>query len=221
MKTSVAIVDDHRLLAEALANLINRLTDYEVLFCAENGQDLFVKLEQHATPQIVLLDVNMPVMNGHSTLIRLHECYPAIRVIVLSMLDDEQTVVAMMRQGTCGYLLKGCQPAELRQALDDVRDKGLYASAFTTGHLLGQLNRTAAVATTPTTKRTGNDPNHLNDRERTFVRLACSEMTYVEIADKMCVSPRTVDGYREAVFEKMHVKTRVGLVMEAIRLGLS
>lgn len=219
MKTTVAVVDDHRLLAQALADLINRLDDYTILFCAENGQDLFRKLEGQAVPDLVLLDVNMPVMNGLDTAIQLRERYPAVRVLALSMLDDEQTVVQMMQHGTRGYLLKGCHPHELRQALDDVRDKGMYSSAFLTGHLLGQLSRPAVSAQPVEVK--SNLSERLNERERHFVKLACSELTYVEIADKMCVSPRTVDGYREAVFEKLQVKTRVGLVMAAIRLGLS
>ncbi|MEZ0608094.1 response regulator [Fibrella sp. WM1] len=219
MKTTVAIVDDHRLLAQALADLINRLDDYTILFCAENGQDLFRKLETQAVPDLVLLDVNMPIMNGLDTAIQLRERYPALRVIALSMLDDEQTVVQMMQHGTRGYLLKGCHPHELRQALDDVRDKGVYSSAFLTGHLLGQLSRPTLTPAPVEVKSSLS--GRLNDRERHFVKLACSELTYVEIADKMCVSPRTVDGYREAVFEKLQVKTRVGLVMEAIKLGLS
>lgn len=219
MKTTVAIVDDHRLLAQALADLINRLDDYTILFCAENGQDLFRKLETQAVPDLVLLDVNMPIMNGLDTAIQLRERYPAVRVIALSMLDDEQTVVQMMQHGTRGYLLKGCHPHELRQALDDVRDKGVYSSAFLTGHLLGQLSRPTLTPAPVEVKSSLS--GRLNDRERHFVKLACSELTYVEIADKMCVSPRTVDGYREAVFEKLQVKTRVGLVMEAIKLGLS
>jgi two-component system, NarL family, invasion response regulator UvrY len=215
MKTTVAIVDDHHLLAEALADLVGRFEAYTVVFCASNGVDLLRKLDTYPAPDIVLLDVNMPVMNGLDTAIALRDRHPSIRVLILSMLDDEQTVVQMMQHGARGYLPKGCHPAELRQALDDVRDRGMYASPFLTGHLLGQLNRPATLPPAPT-----HVPDCLNDRERQFVQLACSELTYVEIADKMCVSPRTVDGYRETVFDKLHVKTRVGLVMEALRLGL-
>ncbi len=212
MQTTIAIVDDHRLLAQALADLINRSEEYTVLFCAENGQDLLRRLMQQSLPDIVLLDVNMPIMSGIETATALRDQYPLVRVLALSMLDDEESVVQMMQHGARGYLLKGCQPSELLQALDDVRTKGLYTSNFLTGRLLSQLNRPAPVPPKMT--------HRLNDRESTFIRWACSELTYVEIADKMCVSARTVDGYREAVFEKLHVKTRVGLVMEAIRLGL-
>ncbi|MBO0934918.1 response regulator transcription factor [Fibrella sp. HMF5335] len=213
MKTTVAIVDDHRLLAQALADFVNRSEDYTVLFCAENGQDLLRKLMHQTAPDIVLLDVGMPIMSGPETAIALRDQYPLIRVLALSMLDDEASVVQMMQHGARGYLLKGCQPAELLQALDDIRTKGIYNSAFLTGRLLSQLNR-PVPASPKTTHR-------LNDRELTFIRLACSELTYVEIADKMCVSARTVDGYRESVFEKLQVRTRVGLVLAAIRLGLN
>ena len=213
MKTTVAIVDDHRLLAQALAELVNRLEGYTVLFCAKNGQDLLRKLLHQSAPDMVLLDVNMPVMNGPETAIALREQYPQIQVLALSMLDDEVSVVQMMQYGARGYLLKGCQPGELLQALDDVRTKGLHNSAFLTGRLLSQLNRPVPVPP--------KIAHRLNDRELTFIRLACSELIYVEIADKMCVSARTVDGYREAVFEKLQVKTRVGLVLAAVKLGLN
>ena len=212
MKTTVAIVNDHRLLAQSLADLISHYEEYTVLFCAENGQDLLRRLMHQSSPDIVLLDVNRPIKSGIETATALRDQYPMSRVLALSMLDDEESVVQMMQHGARGYLLKGCQPSELIQALDDVRTKGLYTSHFLTSRLLSQLNRPAPVLPRM--------PHRLKDRESTFIRWACSELTYVEIADKMCVSARTVDGYREAVFEKLHVKTRVGLVMEAIRLGM-
>jgi two-component system, NarL family, invasion response regulator UvrY len=215
MKTTVAIVDDHRLLAKALADIVSRFDDYTVAFCATNGWDLLRKLGTYPAPDLVLLDVNMPVMNGPATATALRDRYPGIRVLALSMLDDAQTVVAMMQQGARGYLLKGCHPTDLRQALDNVRDCGMHASPFLTNHLLSQLNHPAT-----TTPPASHVPDHLNDRQRRFVQLACSELTYAEIADQMCVSPRTVDGYRETVFDKLQVRTRVGLVMEAMRLGL-
>ncbi|WP_375444664.1 response regulator [uncultured Fibrella sp.] len=214
MKTTVAIVDDHHLLAQALAGLVNRFETYKVLFCAENGHDLFKQIPEKGIPDIILLDVNMPGMNGAETAGALREQYPSVLVLALSMLDDDQTVVTMMQNGARGYLLKGSKPDELLVALNDIRDKGMYTTAFLTERLLAQLNRPASTLAP--------NPTHgLNDREKTFVKLACSELTYVEIADKMCVSPRTVDGYREAVFEKLGVKSRQGLVMEAIKRGLA
>lgn len=213
MNTTVAIVDDHRLLAQALADLVNRLDAYSVLFCAENGLDLLQKMPESGVPDIVLLDVNMPGMNGTDTATALRDQYPSVRVLALSMLDDEQTVVQMMQNGARGYLLKGCRPDELLQALNDVRDRGMYSTDFLTQQLLTKLKHPVQP-----------DPQkldyQLNDRERTFVKYACSELTYAEIADKMCVSTRTVDGYRESVFEKLNVHTRVGLALLAMRTGM-
>lgn len=214
MKTTVAIVDDHQLMAQALAILINRFEAYQVLFCAENGIDLLEQIPKKGMPDIVLLDVHMPGMNGAETANRLRDKYPSVQVLVLSMFDDEQTVVTMMQHGAKGYLLKGSRPDELLLALNEVRDRGLYTTSFLTERLLAQLKRPPSAGLKTSTEQL------FNQRERDFIRWACSELTYVEVADKMCVSPRTVDGYREAVFEKLGVKSRQGLVMEAIRRGL-
>ncbi|MEZ0539727.1 response regulator [Fibrella arboris] len=211
MKTSIAIVDDHYLMAQALAELISRFETYEVTFCAQNGRDLINLLKQHALPEILIMDVHMAEMNGQETARYLRENHPTLKVLALSMLDDEKTIAQMMQQGARGYLLKGCRPSELRQALDDIRTKGYHYSDYLTSRLISQLSQPAQVEVT----------SHLNKRESDFIRWACSELTYVEIADKMCVSPRTVDGYRESVFEKLGVKSRQGLVMEAIKRGLA
>ena len=126
--------------------------------------------------------------------------------------DREDQIVKMIRNGARGYLLKGCRPSEFRQALDEIMEKGYYYSDFLTTQLIRNLN-------TPP-ENGHSSPFNLNNRELEFLRIACSELTYTEIADKMFVSPRTVDGYREVVFQKMNVKTRVGMVLEAMRHGL-
>lgn len=210
MKTAIAIVDDHYLMAQALAELIGRFESYEVLFCAQSSRDLQVQLQERE-PDILILDVHMADMSGQETARYLRETHPGIKVLALSMMDDEQTIAQMIQQGARGYLLKGCRPSELRLALDDIRTKGHHYSDFLTKSLIAQLNQPAPIEA----------KSNLNQRERDFIRLACSELTYVEVADKMCVSPRTVDGYREAVFEKLGVKSRQGLVMEAMRRGLA
>ncbi|QHV96350.1 MULTISPECIES: response regulator transcription factor [Spirosoma] len=212
MPTSIAIADDHRLLAEALSDLIQKYDNYEVLYVAANGRDLLNRLHQGPVPDIALVDLNMPEMDGFETAVQLRQHYPAIRVLALSMTDREEHIVRMIRNGARGYLLKGCRPAELRQALDEVMAKGFYYSDFLTSQLIRSLN----------TPESGSSSSYfnLNGREYDFLKLACSELTYNEIADRMCVSPRTVDGYREAVFQKMGVRTRVGMVIEAVRNGL-
>lgn len=205
--TSIAIVDDHILMAQALAELVGRFDTYNVLFCAHDGQGLMDQLKQHPQLEILILDVHMPEINGQETARFLRDTYPHMKVLALSMLDDETTIAQMLQLGVQGYLLKRCRPAELRQALDDIRTKGHYYSDLLPNRLTGH----------PKPRESTCD---LNRRELDFIRWACSELTYVEIADKMCVSPRTVDGYRESVFGKLNVKTRQGLVMAAIRRKL-
>lgn len=213
MPALIAIADDHHLVAAALSDLVRKFENYDVLLVAENGQDLLDKLASATQlPDIVLLDVTMPVMDGFETAIQLQRLYPAIRILALSMDDREEQIVRMVRNGARGYLLKGCRRAELRQALDEIMSKGFYYSELLTTNLINHLNAPEENGQSPTF--------NLNARELEFLTIACSELTYTEIADKMCVSPRTVDGYREAVFQKMNVKTRVGMVLVAMKYKL-
>jgi two-component system, NarL family, invasion response regulator UvrY len=209
MKTTVAIVDDHELMAKALSGLVQKYEEYEVLYEANNGQELINRIKLGMIPDIVLLDISMPIMDGYETALWLKNNYPQVKVLALSMDDKEETIVRMLRNGAKGYLLKGCKPFELKRALDAVADKGYYYTEFVTGQLIKSLN--------PETLQSPQDILRLNDREMEFIKWACSDLTYAEIADKMCVSPRTVDGYRESVFQKLSIKTRVGMVIEAIR----
>ncbi|MCY7357662.1 MAG: response regulator transcription factor [Rudanella sp.] len=210
--TTIAIADDHQLLAQALSDLVQKFEGYDVLYVAENGRDLIERFPKQGIPDILLLDVNMPEMDGFETATYLQKHHPDLKILVLSMIDRDEQVAQMIRLGVRGYLLKGCRPAELREALDDIRTKGFYYSEFLTHHLLKSLQVAKVTVNTPTV--------HFNERELQFLKLACSDLTYAQIADEMCVGVRTVDGYREAIFQKLHVKSRVGMVMEALRLGL-
>ncbi len=211
-KNTVVVVDDHELMAKALSGLIQRFDEYEVLYEVYNGKDLQSRFELKTIPDLVLLDINMPVMDGYQTCLWLKNNFPEVRVLALSMNDKEDAIVKMLRNGARGYLLKDCKPTELKQALDALVSKGYYYNEFITGQLIKSLN--PELPFDPVVKL------GLNDRELQFIRLSCSDLTYTEVADKMCVSPRTVDGYRESVFEKMNVKSRTGMVIEAIRLKL-
>lgn len=212
MKTSIAIVDDHELMAKALSGLVQKYEEYEVLYEVGNGKELIRHIQLGMVPYIVLLDINMPEMNGYETALWLKHNYPKIRILALSMNDKEEAIVGMLRNGAHGYLPKGCKTHELKMALDSLVTKGYYYSEYVTGKLVKSLN--------PETILNPVEALNLNDRETEFIKLSCSDFTYVEIADKMCVSPRTVDGYREAVFQKMSVKSRVGMAVEAIRLKI-
>ncbi|WP_026994107.1 response regulator transcription factor [Flectobacillus major] len=208
----IAIADDHQLVAKAIAGLIDKMEQYEVMYEVENGKQLIHYFELNMIPNIVLLDINMPELDGYETALWLKNNHPNVKILALSMYDKEEAIIGMLRNGAKGYLLKGCRPSELKLALDSVIEKGFYYSEYVTHKLVKNLH---AEKTANPIEQLG-----LNSREKDFILYACSEMTYHEIADKMCVSPRTIDGYREQVFQKMNVKTRVGIVLEAVRLGL-
>jgi len=213
MKTTIAIVDDHELVAKALSGLVQRYEVYEVIYEVGNGKELINRINLKMIPDIVLLDIKMPEMDGYETALWLKKNHPEVKVVALSMHNEEESVIKMLRNGACAYLLKGCKPRELKQALDEVVQKGRSYNEFVTEKLIKSLN--------PETPHNPQELLGIIDREMEFIKWACDgDLNYTEIADKMCVSPRTVDGYRESVFQKMKVKTRVGMVVEAIRLKL-
>ena len=210
-KIQVAIADDHSLLRNALAKLVGTFEGYTVIFEADNGKDLRTKIMHNVVPDIVLLDINMPEMDGFETTQWLHKTYPHIKILALSMLSDEKTIIKMFRLGAKGYLLKNTDPAELKQALDSIVDKSVYLSEYVSGKLVMGLHQEAE----PTEKEVV-----LQEKEREFLRWVCSELSYKEIAEKMFLSPRTIDDYRQSLFNKLKVHSRVGLVMYAIKNGV-
>ncbi|MFN8428344.1 MAG: response regulator transcription factor [Spirosomataceae bacterium] len=202
----VFIIDDHSLFCQALEVLINRFEDYEVSFIGHNGKELIHRLQNAALPKpdVVLLDVKMPVLDGLETMTWLTAHFPEIPVLALSMEDEDLTVIQMLRKGVKGYLLKDVKPEILKKALDDTLQFGFHQNEKVSKALMKNL-------------KSDQIRSHLKEKEIEFIRLCCSELTYKEIATVMNLSPKTVDGYREALFEKLDVKSRVGLVMFAIR----
>jgi DNA-binding NarL/FixJ family response regulator len=204
MDIQIALVDDHRLFRSALASLIGSFGKYNIIFEAANGEELIGKIQAGLLPDVILLDINMPVMNGINTATWLRTAHPEVKVIVLSMFDDPDKVLAMLKLGIKGYLLKDAEPAEFEQALQKVSHNDVYYPDFVTKYLLDTINPSV-------------DHSKLNSRELEFLRLVGTELTYKEIADQMKISVRTIDGYRDQLFEKLHVKSRVGLVLYAIK----
>jgi len=202
--TLIALVDDHRLFRSGIALLIDNFHEYKVLFEAANGEEMIHKISPGLKPDIILLDMNMPVMDGSSTAKWLIDHYPEISIIVLSMIDDPEQVLRMIKMGVKGYLLKDSEPDEFEQALRKVSQGDVYYPEFVTRLLINSFNQHASDIP-------------LNMRELEFLRLAGTELTYKEIADQMCISVRTVDGYRDQLFEKLQIKSRVGLVLYAVK----
>ena len=209
----IVLVDDHTLLRNGLTSLVESQGN-TVLFEADNGKEFLEKLDKNNLPDIVLMDINMPEMDGFETTHWLKQNHPDIKVLALSMYDNETSIIRMLKCGAKGYILKDSEPAELKAAIEAIMNKGFYYSDLVSGKLMHAINKMD--------DESGDLKSlvPLNDRETDFLKYACTELTYKEIADKMFVSPRTIDGYRDALFEKLHVKTRVGLVMYAIKNGV-
>lgn len=209
----IAIVDDHKMLSGAIEKMLSINKKYKVINTSSNGEEFIEALEDESVnPDVVLMDVNMPVKNGVETTQYLKDHFPAIKVIALTMEDDEKTIIAMLKAGARGYLLKEMSPKILFEAIDTVHDKGVFYTDTVTQCLLNIRTEEKVVK---------DCVEELKDREKEFIKLACSEMTYKEIADVMFLSPKTIDGYRDSVFIKLDVKSRVGLVLFAIKHQLN
>ena len=212
-KIKIAIVDDHKLVSKALENMISFNPNFEVLLTCYNGQDLLDKLQKaQKIPDVILMDINMPIKNGIETTAIVSKLYPNLKVIALTMEDNESTIIKMLTAGAKGYLLKDMSPDILFDAIDIVHHKGIFYTDLVTQSLLKIKTEEKQMLDLAET---------LKERELEFIKLACSELTYKEIAEKMFLSPRTIDGYRDSVFVKLNVKTRVGIVLFAIKHNLS
>lgn len=208
-KIRVAMADDHKLLRKALANLINSFDNFSIVLEADDGEELIKSISSQTLPDIVLLDVGMPKMNGYETAEWMRKHYPQVKVVALSMYNNENAVIRMLKLGVKGYIMKNIDPADLKTALDTIVSKGFFYSEYVTGKLVYALNSEESAV-----------PITISEKERQFLKLACSELTYKDIAERMFVSHRTIDDYRISLFEKLKVKTRVGLVLYAIKNGL-
>ncbi|WP_394758125.1 response regulator [Flavobacterium sp.] len=205
-KIKIIIVDDHLLFSQSLSYLIGTFKEFVVIGSYSNGKEFINSFTdtEFEKPNIVLLDVNMPIMDGIETMKWIKENSPELKVVALSVNDDEDTIMKMITNGAKGYLLKDTSPTVFKDALLDVYHKGVYYSEMVSGFIINKL---------------GNNENKiiLKEREVEFIKLACTEKTYKEIADGMCLSPKTIDGYRENLFQKLELKTRIGLVLYAIK----
>lgn len=213
LKLKVALVDDHRLFRKGLVSLLEMVsTEIEVLFEADNGKDMQQKIDPQNLPVIILMDISMPEMDGFESVTWLNKHYPAIKVLVVSMVENEESVIRMLKLGVKGYLSKDVEPQELRNALSAINSQGFYYTDFITGRLVHKLQQGASIAQEKAEVA-------LNAKEVTFLEMACTDMTYNDIAAAMFLSPKTVDGYRTSLFKKLQVESRVGLALYAVKHG--
>lgn len=204
---SIGIVDDHTLFRSGLANLLSEFEEINVVFQATNGIDMQKHVKLHPNVELILMDINMPLMDGYAATQFVKKEYPNINVLALSMFEDEKAIIGMLKAGAGGYMLKESTPSDLVMAIRTVIDKGFFINEMVSGRLLFSLKQ--------------DEPKPLiTEKEHTFLQHCSTEMTYKEIADLMNISPRTVDNYRESLFAKLNIKTRTGLVVYGIKHDL-
>ncbi|WPR73754.1 response regulator transcription factor [Algoriphagus sp. NG3] len=217
----IALVDDHNLFRKGLITLIG-LADkhnYLVVLEAESGKDMIRKLDKKALPDILILDIDMPDMDGFEAMLWLKNNHPNISVLVVSMVESDQAIARMMRLGVKGYLSKDIEVEDIHQALLAIYNKGYYYTDFLTGKLIESLQSDDTSKEGDISDKSG-IIHKINENELKFIKLACSDLTYDQIAEKMFLSPKTIDSYRSAIFTRFLIKNRPGLILFAIKNGL-
>lgn len=205
-KIKVALVDDHELIRKSISRLLDD-DDLAVVFDAGNGLEMIPQFKKNPV-DVVLMDISMPEMDGVAATQWLKENAPDTKVIALSVMNDDISVIRMLKAGARAYLLKSSNPKELVEAIRDVHTKGYHFSDLVSGTLISRINSDdGAIA----------NPDYFTDKEMEFLKLCCSELTYKEIGSIMKVSPRTAEGYAKQLCERLKIKTRVGLVLFALR----
>jgi two-component system invasion response regulator UvrY len=208
----VVMADDHILLRNALASLINNSDSCNVIAEASNGKELINAISKENYPDVAIIDLNMPIMDGHDTAAYLQKNHPTIKVLMLTMYDSELALIRLLKAGVKGFMKKDIHPKELLQAIQSVHENGYYYSAHTSSKLAGLFRD---QDDTPILEKIT-----LSDGEIEFLKHVCSEQTYKEIAYELGMNPRAIDGMRDNLFNRLDVKSRVGLAMYAIRHGI-
>ncbi|RYY54433.1 MAG: response regulator transcription factor [Chitinophagaceae bacterium] len=209
----VALADDHALVRNAIAAMVNTIDNFKVVFQADNGEELVKAITDGHIPDIVLLDLSMPKMNGQQTATWLTQNHPAVAILVLTEFDSELTLIRLLQMGVRGFLRKDSQPNDLKIALTSLIETGYYYSNHTAGRLINFFRHGQGGASNL-------QKALLSDQELDFLQYACSDRTYKEIAVVMKLNVRTVDTIRDQLFLKLDVKSRVGLVIVAMKHGI-
>jgi DNA-binding NarL/FixJ family response regulator len=212
-KIKIGLADDHVLLRDALATLIDGFGNCQVVVQASNGEELIDAIRSGRVPDVLILDLNMPKLSGWEVATWIQENHPEMRVLMLTMYDSELSLIRLLQAGVKGFLKKDIHPDELKQAIHTVMDTGYYYSNYTSSRI-AQLFRVNEEGKMVLQK------NLLSEQELSFLKLACSELTYKEVALEMGLNPRAVDGLRDQLFVKLDIKSRVGLAIFAIRHGI-
>ena len=212
-KIRLGIADDHKIFRNGLKATLEDNPDFDLIVEASNGKQLLAQLAANV-PDVILMDIKMPELDGIQTTAAVKDRYPNVKVLALSMFNEDKYIVDMMKAGASGYLLKNAEPEEIIEAISTVYHKDYYFNEHLSVTLIKQLagNSQAGAAAMSLAD--------FNEREIEVLRLVCQECSNQEIADKIFLSVRTVEGYRARLFEKTRSKNLVGLVIFAVKTGI-
>lgn len=208
---TLAIADDHQMVRDGFISMLKTSypNAFEFLFSAENGQDLINKLNAATTvPDIILLDVSMPVMNGYIAMEIIHENWPDLKVLGMSMYDDDYVIIKMLSNGACGFITKDIAPDDIYTAITTAYHEGAYFHGVSEKFNAKSKSKLKEFASDITAK------------EMNFLSLCATDMQYKEMAKELCLSVRTIHSYRDSIFNKFDINNRVGLALFAISIGL-
>lgn len=207
----IALVDDQKLFRGGLRMILSDREDFNVVFEAGNGKQFFERLAFEPV-DVVILDVEMPIMDGIETLTLLKDKYPDIHVIMLTMHDSERLINHLMQLGASGFLLKDENPEVVRLAVERVSQEGIFFRDYVSRALLKGGRQKSDSS--------GYGGPEITGRELQVLTLICQEFTSKEIAEKLFISARTVEGHRRSLQEKTGSRNIVGLVLYAVKLGI-
>jgi DNA-binding NarL/FixJ family response regulator len=211
-KKTIAIIDDEFLFRRGLVNLLEEYKHIDVLFEAENGKDLLEKLRVRK-PEVIIMDIDMPVMNGMEATEVVRDRYPEIKIIILTSGSSPEMMYALMEKGANAFLTKNSEVKVVNKAINEVIEKGFYFDYEISKALANGICKKGKEVLPVQSVQ-------LTERELEITKLICKQLTNREIADRLCLSPRTIDTYRENIFEKTGSKNAVGLAFFAIKYKL-
>jgi len=212
-KIKIAIADDYKIFREGLKVGLSADDSLEIIAEADNGEDLIKALET-SSPDVIIMDLKMPIMDGMEATKIVRKKYPAMKVLVVSMYEDDKFIIHLMENGANGYLLKNAEPDEIRRSIYAVHENGYYFNDLVNKALLKKL------VLKNNFKPSFNQNIDLTEREQEVLKMICEEKTAAEIAKEIFLSPRSVEGIRQRLIEKIGVRNTAGLVMFAVKNGI-
>jgi DNA-binding NarL/FixJ family response regulator len=209
----IAIADDYTIYRDGLKIGLTQDENLEVMLEAADGEDLIKGIETDM-PDVIIMDLKMPVMDGMEATKVIKKKYPDMKILVVTMYDDEKFVIHLMEIGANGYLLKNAEAEEIRKAIYSVHETGYYFNNIVSNALLKKLVMKGNI------KPSFKEGVELTEREQDVLKLICAEKTANEMGKQLFLSPRSVEGIRQRLIDKVGVRNTAGLVMFAVKNGI-